>query len=124
MREGSVAVKDRRTGRTVIVRAGRAYLREAMRTRPGAPRLRMLLTAGVLAAAVAGAGTFTGALDPIENAALDRLFQKREAQVPGDVAVVAIDDVTFSDLERQWPFPRSLMAKAVDRLAEAARARS
>jgi HD-GYP domain-containing protein (c-di-GMP phosphodiesterase class II) len=90
-----------------------------MRSRPGVPRLRMLLTAGVLAAAVAGAATFTGALDPIENAALDRLFQKREAQPPGDVAVVAVDDVTFDDLELQWPFPRSLMAKAVDRLAEA-----
>ena len=33
---------------------------------PGVPRLRMLLTAGVLAAAVAAAATFTGALDPIE----------------------------------------------------------
>ena len=74
-----------------------------MSSRPGVPRLRMLLTAGVLAAAVAGAGTFTGALEPIETAALDRLFQERGAQVPGDVAVVAIDDVTFADLKRQWP---------------------
>ena len=90
-----------------------------MSSRPGVPRLRMLLTAGVLAAAVAGAGTFTGALDPIETAALDRLFQERGAQVPGDVAVVAIDDVTFSDLERQWPFPRSLMGRAVERLGQA-----
>ena len=90
-----------------------------MSSRPGVPRLRMLLTAGVLAAAVAGAGAFTGALDPIETAALDRLFQKRGAQVPGDVAVVAIDDLTFSDLERQWPFPRSLMGRAVQRLGQA-----
>ena len=89
-----------------------------MKARSGVPRLRMLLTAGVLAAAVACAGTFTGALDPIENAALDRLFQEREAQVPDDVAVVAIDDVTFDELERQWPFPRSMMGRAVDRLAE------
>jgi HD-GYP domain-containing protein (c-di-GMP phosphodiesterase class II) len=90
-----------------------------MSSRPGVPRLRMLLTAGVLAAAVAGAGAFTGALDPIETAALDRLFQKRGAQVPGDVAVVAVDDITFSDLERQWPFPRSLMGRAVQRLGQA-----
>src|SRR5688500_18346300 len=89
-----------------------------MKARSGVPRLRMLLTAGVLAAAVASAGTFMGALDPIENAALDRLFQKREAQVPDDVAVVAIDDVTFDELLRQWPFPRSMMGRAVDRLAE------
>ena len=90
-----------------------------MRSRPGVPRLRMLLTAGVLAAAVAGTGTLTGALEPIETTALDRLFQKRDAQVPDDVAVVAVDDVTFSDLGRQWPFPRSLMGKAVEKLAEA-----
>jgi CHASE2 domain-containing sensor protein len=90
-----------------------------MSARRGVPRLRMLLTAGVLAAAVAAAATFTGVLAPIENAALDRLFQKRGAQVPADVAVVAIDDVTFSDLKRQWPFPRSLMGRAVDRLAQA-----
>jgi HD-GYP domain-containing protein (c-di-GMP phosphodiesterase class II) len=90
-----------------------------MSSRPGVPRLRMLLTAGVLAAAVAAAGTYTGALEPIENAALDHLFQKREAQVPGDIAVVAVDDVTFSDLGRQWPFPRSLMGRAVDELSRA-----
>ena len=90
-----------------------------MRSRPGVPRLRMLLTAGVLAAAVAGVGVFTGALDPIESAALDRQFQKRDAQPPADVAVVAVDDATFDDLELQWPFPRSYMARAVDRLAEA-----
>jgi HD-GYP domain-containing protein (c-di-GMP phosphodiesterase class II) len=80
------------------------------------PRLRMLMTAAVLAAAVAGTGTATGALDSVEHAALARLFQNRDPQPPGDVAIVAIDDVTFSDLQRQWPFPRSLMAAAVDRL--------
>jgi CHASE2 domain-containing sensor protein len=90
-----------------------------MNAAPGVPRLRMLLTAGVLAAAVAAAATFTGALDPIENAALDHSFQQREAQSPDDVAVVAIDDVTFNDLEQQWPFPRSLMARAVDELSHA-----
>jgi HD-GYP domain-containing protein (c-di-GMP phosphodiesterase class II) len=90
-----------------------------MRSRPGVPRLRMLLTAGVLAAAVASAGTLTGALDPIENAALDRLFQKREAQMPDDIAVVAVDDVTFSELGLQWPFPRSLMGRAVEELGRA-----
>jgi len=79
----------------------------------------MLLTAGVLAAAVALVATFTGALAPIENTALDRSFQKRGAQPPDDVAVVAIDDVTFSDLGLQWPFPRSLMGRAVERLSEA-----
>jgi CHASE2 domain-containing sensor protein len=76
----------------------------------------MLMTAGVLAAAVAGAGTAAGAFDAVERGALDRLFQQRDPRPPSDVAIVAIDDVTFSDLQRQWPFPRSLMAEAVDRL--------
>ena len=90
-----------------------------MTARRGVPRLRMLLTAGVLAAAVAAAGTFTGVLAPIENAALDRLFQKRGAQVPDDISVVAVDDVTFSDLGIQWPFPRSKMGEAIDRISAA-----
>jgi HD-GYP domain-containing protein (c-di-GMP phosphodiesterase class II) len=38
---------------------------------------------------------------------------------PSDVAVVGIDDVTFSDLKRQWPFPRSLYARAIRRLRAA-----
>src|SRR5436190_4681190 len=80
------------------------------------PRLRMLTTAALLAAVVAGAGAATGALNSVEQAALDRLFQKRDPRPPADVAIVAIDDVTFSDLQRQWPFPRSLMAEAVSRL--------
>ena len=90
-----------------------------MKARHAAPRLRMLLTAGVLAAAVAAVGSTTGVLEPIENAAYDRLFTERGPQRPDDVAVIAIDDVTFSDLGLQWPFPRSLMGKAIDRLHEA-----
>ena len=31
-------------------------------------------------------------------------------------AGMAVDDVTFSDLEIQWPFPRSYYAKVADRL--------
>ena len=87
--------------------------------RIGAARLRMLLTAGLLAAGVAGLASASGALDSPERTALDRMFQQRGAQPPSDVAIVAIDDVTFSDLHRQWPFPRSMFAQAVDRLHDA-----
>ena len=38
---------------------------------------------------------------------------------PSDIVVVAIDDVTFSDLDEQWPFPRSLHGGLIDRLREA-----
>src|SRR3954468_17119609 len=82
-------------------------------------RRRLLLTAGLLAAALAAAAHFGGALDTIENASVDKRFQARGAEVPSDVAVVAVDDVTFSDLKVQWPFPRRWHARAVDALRRA-----
>jgi response regulator RpfG family c-di-GMP phosphodiesterase len=89
------------------------------RRRRRASRLRLLLTAGLLAAALAGAAHGTGALDTVENASVDRRFDLRGAQPVDDVAVVAIDDVTFSDLAQQWPFPRRLHARAVAALHRA-----
>ena len=50
-------------------------------------------------------------------------FELRGEQPVDDVAVVAIDDVTFSDLSAQWPFPRSLHARG-DRPAAARPARA
>jgi adenylate cyclase len=48
---------------------------------------------------------------------VDARFSIRGTQpVPSDIVVVAIDDVTFNELHRQWPFPRSLHAKLIDRL--------
>ena len=38
---------------------------------------------------------------------------------PNDVAVVAVDDVTFNELRAQWPFRRSLHARVIDRLRKA-----
>ena len=82
-------------------------------------RLRLLLTAGIVAAAVAGAAQGGGVLEEIENSSVDQRFRERGAQPPADLVVVAIDDVTFSELGRRWPFPRSLFGRAVDRLKDA-----
>jgi CHASE2 domain-containing sensor protein len=82
-------------------------------------RGRLLLTAGLVAAGLAAAAHFGGALDTIENASVDKRFQARGAAVPSDVAIVAVDDVTFSDLRVQWPFPRRWHARAVDALRRA-----
>ena len=79
-------------------------------------RLRMLLTAGLLAAAVAGAAYATGVLDSVEDASVDARFAQRGAQAPSDVLVVAVDARTFDELEAQWPFPRRRYARALDRL--------
>jgi HD-GYP domain-containing protein (c-di-GMP phosphodiesterase class II) len=82
-------------------------------------RVRLLLTAGLVAAGLAVAAHFGGALDTLENASVDKRFAIRGAQTPSDVAVVAVDDVTFSDLKVQWPFPRRWHARAVDALHKA-----
>jgi HD-GYP domain-containing protein (c-di-GMP phosphodiesterase class II) len=82
-------------------------------------RLRLLLTAGLLAAALAAAAHCSGALDAVENASVDKRFAVRGAETPADVAVVAVDDVTFSDLKVQWPFPRRWHARAIDALRRA-----
>jgi CHASE2 domain-containing sensor protein len=60
-----------------------------------------------------------GALGRAEDASVDLRFGLRGPSVPPDVMVVAIDDATFSDLGVRWPFPRSLHAKAIDRLRAA-----
>ena len=79
-------------------------------------RLRLLLTAGLLAGGIAAGAHLGGALDVLENASVDKRFEARGATTPSDVAVIAIDDVTFSDLKLQWPFPRHWHGKAIDAL--------
>ena len=82
-------------------------------------RLRLLLTAGLVAGAVAAVAHTGGALDTLENASIDQRFEARGAQAQSDVVFVAIDDVTFSELELAWPFPRAWHGKAVDALHRA-----
>jgi HD-GYP domain-containing protein (c-di-GMP phosphodiesterase class II) len=84
--------------------------------RPSTTRVRLLLTAGLLAAAVATAAHLSGVVQALEMASVDARFEKRGAQPPDDIVVVAVDDVTFSDLGVQWPLPRSVFGRAVKRL--------
>jgi CHASE2 domain-containing sensor protein len=51
-----------------------------------------------------------------EARAADQLFLIRGAATPDDVLIVGIDNRTFADLDRQWPFPRRLHARVIDRL--------
>ena len=80
------------------------------------PRLRTVLLAGALALAIIAAANATGALQALEHASVDTRFGMREERQPKEIVVVAVDDVTFSDLQKQWPFPRSYFAKVTDRL--------
>lgn len=86
---------------------------------------RLSLTPKTLAVAVAALVAMTGGLTAylvdawprLENDTLDMRFSARGASKAPGVVVVAIDDKTFSELRRQWPFPRRLHAAVIDRLA-------
>jgi CHASE2 domain-containing sensor protein len=78
-----------------------------------------LLFAALLAAGVGLAVQATGVLGGLEQRSVAARFKERGAAPPGDVAVVAIDDVTFDELKEQWPLPRRLHARAVDALRRA-----
>jgi CHASE2 domain-containing sensor protein len=80
---------------------------------------RSVLVAGIVAVAVALAVDATQLMTSLEQDTVGVRFQLRGEQDVAGIAVVAVDDVTFSDLERQWPFKRSLHAKAVDALRRA-----
>jgi CHASE2 domain-containing sensor protein len=78
-----------------------------------------VLVAGTVSAAVGVAAHLADLLPGVQSDTVALRFQAREAKAPDDVVVVGIDDVTFSDLHRQWPFPRRLHARAIDRLRAA-----
>lgn len=85
-------------------------------------RLRALLLAGV-AIAAAGLAVLLQATDavlPAELKTVDARFDVRGTEEPpDDVVVVAIDARTFEETGEQWPFPRSMHARVVDRLRAA-----
>lgn len=79
-----------------------------------------LLAVGGAAALIATIAWATSLMRPLELSSVDARFQIRGTQVaPGDIAVVEIDDRTFSRLGIQWPFPRRLHARVIDALSDA-----
>src|SRR3954447_2792560 len=74
---------------------------------------------GVLAAAVGVTAQLAHLLPGVQSDSVALRFQAHDAKTPSNVVVVGIDDVTFSDLRRQWPFPRRMHARAIDRLKAA-----
>lgn len=81
-------------------------------------KARALATAALVAVAAAVLAYSLGAWPRIEHDTVDLRFDLRPAAPPRGIVVVAIDDKTFSDLRRQWPFPRSLHADVIRRLHE------
>jgi CHASE2 domain-containing sensor protein len=79
-------------------------------------RLRALACVALVAFLAGAAVETTGALDGLERETLKARFDLRGAEPPDDIVVVAIDAKTFAELQEQWPFRRSLHARAVRRL--------
>ena len=83
----------------------------------GRLRLKLLLGVGIVASALGIAAYATDALREPELNTVDLRFSIRGAEPPpDDIVVVGVDDVTFDELQEQWPFPRSLHARVIDRL--------
>jgi CHASE2 domain-containing sensor protein len=77
------------------------------------------VVAALLALAVALTLHQTHALEALELKSVDARFALRGPRRPAaGIAIVGIDPQTFSLLQLQWPFPRSLHARVIDRLRQ------
>ncbi len=82
-------------------------------------RLIGLLSVALISAGLGVLAYATDALRSLELSTVDTRFSIRGTQErPDDLVVIRIDDVTFNALDEQWPFPRSLHARLIDRLRE------
>jgi adenylate cyclase len=84
-------------------------------------RIRRLLFLGVgtLMTALVVVAYLARLTGDLENRSVDARFKVRgEQKPPSDIVVVDIDDVTFHDLDRRWPFPRAYHAAVANRLAK------
>jgi len=82
----------------------------------GRSRAVAVTVAGVVAAAAAGTAELVDLLPGLEQETIVKRFERRDTRPAPNLLVVAIDDKTFSDLDKQWPFPRRYHARAIDRL--------
>jgi adenylate cyclase len=79
-----------------------------------------LLVAGAIGVVIGLVTYATDAFDRLELDSVDTRFAVRGVEsAPADIVVVEIDDVTFSQLDKRWPFPRSLHGRLIDRLRAA-----
>jgi CHASE2 domain-containing sensor protein len=79
-------------------------------------RVWQIAVAALIAASLTCVAQLTGMLGSLERAAVTTRFAFRHVAPPSGIVIVKIDDRTFGDLNRQWPFPRSLHARIIDRL--------
>src|ERR1700754_2320389 len=82
-------------------------------------QLRMVLLLAV-AVVTTGLGLLAHSSEWLHRTELDtvdmRFTIRGDEKPPSNLVVVGVDDDTFSDLGVQWPFPRSMHGKIIDRL--------
>jgi adenylate cyclase len=79
-----------------------------------------LLIVALVAAGLAILAYGTNLMRSLELNSVDARFSVRGTQAqPSDIVFVKVDDRTFSQLGVQWPFPRSLHARVINRLRAA-----
>ena len=81
--------------------------------------IRAAKVTGALVALIVLVAALTPVLERAELATIDARFDVRGTQPVSGLAVVGIDEESFSALDTQWPFPRTLHAQMVDKLREA-----
>ena len=81
-------------------------------------RTLLLVLVAVCSTGVAIVGWATGALGSLENRTVDARFAVRGHQrAPSNIVIVKIDANTFQQLGLQWPFPRRVHARLINRIA-------
>jgi len=74
--------------------------------------------AGVGAAAVVVALAVANVLEGLEHGTLGQLFDLRGARAPSaPIVIVSIDESSFADLNEQWPFPRAMHGRLLNRIS-------
>jgi adenylate cyclase len=83
------------------------------------PRGRALL-AGLLTILILAPLSFVNLGQALENLELDLAYRQRPPQPPPpELLIVGIDEASFQEFRRQWPWPRRLHAELIRRLAAA-----
>ncbi|MFY9588313.1 MAG: CHASE2 domain-containing protein, partial [Actinomycetota bacterium] len=74
--------------------------------------------AGILAGLATVLLVTFGFLDGLEYWSLAQLFEQRGPREPAaPIVIVTIDESTFAELNMQWPFPRTVHAELLTKLA-------
>ena len=73
---------------------------------------------GIAAAAITLALVLFGPVERWESLWFDQLFEFRGMRQPtAPIIIVTIDESSFQELNLQWPFPRALHGKVIDRIS-------